>query len=300
MKHIREVLTEFPATARSEPSTVSNGDQRPSERLKTNCFECGQEISYTISFSRDGTRHGINPSRCSRCSQANRHAVQLKELEDGLPAECQKQKNKWLADLDLPGIFKSKAAEGFEKFQKELQPAAFEIVKSFDGRSIILSSPDLFGVGKTHLVCVLAYHLLTCTQAVTIDKLQLVYQRHFSPVQFITESGLLDRIRATYNRRDGGETEEEIYKRLTRYGLLIIDDVGKIRPHDLSFLQGVYFRIIDQRYTSRQSVILTTNLSLGELEKHIGGACADRLKEMCGTHNIVKMTGQSYRGRKTV
>jgi DNA replication protein DnaC len=41
-------------------------------------------------------------------------------------------------------------------------------------------------------------------------------------------------------------------------------------------------------------IILTTNLSLSELEAHIEGACTDRLREMCRV-NIVKMAGVSYR-----
>lgn len=41
-------------------------------------------------------------------------------------------------------------------------------------------------------------------------------------------------------------------------------------------------------------IILTTDLSLSELEAHIGGACMDRLREMCGV-NIVKMAGLSYK-----
>ena len=104
------------------------------------------------------------------------------------------------------------------------------------------------------------------------------------------------RIRATFNREgQGGETDEDIYRTLLRYDLLVVDDVGKVRPRDYSFLQGVFFRIIDDRYTSRKPVIVTTNLSLPELETHIGGAASDRLREMCGAKGLIKMTGQSFR-----
>ncbi|GAJ02756.1 unnamed protein product, partial [marine sediment metagenome] len=38
-------------------------------------------------------------------------------------------------------------------------------------------------------------------------------------------------------------------------------------------------------------------LDYPELEELIGGACADRLREMCGK-NILKMSGKSYRVTK--
>jgi DNA replication protein DnaC len=41
-------------------------------------------------------------------------------------------------------------------------------------------------------------------------------------------------------------------------------------------------------------IIITTNLDVVRIEEHIGGACADRLVQMCGK-NFVRMTGKSYR-----
>jgi len=116
------------------------------------------------------------------------------------------------------------------------------------------------------------------------------------PVHLTTEQKLLNRIRQTYNQRDEeGETEEDVFSALERFHLLIIDDVGKVRPRDYSFLQGVYFRIIDDRYTEEDNIILTTNLDLAELETHIGGASSDRLREMAGKQGFIKMTGKSER-----
>jgi DNA replication protein DnaC len=106
----------------------------------------------------------------------------------------------------------------------------------------------------------------------------------------------MDRIRATFN--DGArETDEEIYLQLERVRLLIVDDVGKRTPRDLSFTQQVWFRIIDGRYRAQRPLVLTTNLLPNELDQHIGGACADRLMEMCGASGLIAMKGTSYRRR---
>ncbi|MBU2060155.1 MAG: hypothetical protein KKB38_20790 [Gammaproteobacteria bacterium] len=196
----------------------------------------------------------------------------------------------------------------FGNFESARQPKAFAAVKGYltKARSIILASPRVYGVGKTHLVSALINEL--------IDTKQAVYMRsdgefsHYScPAYFTTETELLARIRNTYNHEEGEEheTEAHVFRFLSQFPLLVIDDVGKVRPRDLSFLQGVYFRIIDDRYSQgygsddyELNVILTTNLTLDALDAHIGGASADRLREMCGKENIITMTGKSYRGSK--
>ena len=159
--------------------------------------------------------------------------------------------------------------------------------------SILLLSPNVYGVGKTHLVCALANKIVETAEPARLTR-SLYIQKYRCPVYFITEAKLLSRIRDTYNKKDG-ETEEEIYTTLQAYQLLIIDDVGKVRPRDYSFLQGVYFRIIDDRYTNEIPIILTTNLDANELEAHIGGASADRLREMFGKEGFIILKGQSYR-----
>jgi DNA replication protein DnaC len=161
------------------------------------------------------------------------------------------------------------------------------------GGSLILQSPPgVYGVGKTHLVSALANQLVgTLNAAVSINGYVVAQPR---PVAFTTEPTLTARIRATFN--DGSrETDEVIYDQLERVRLLIIDDVGKDPPRDLSFVQRVWYRLIDARYRSERPVILTTNLVLDELEQHVGGSVADRLREMCGRKGIVTMKGESYR-----
>jgi len=153
-------------------------------------------------------------------------------------------------------------------------------------------------VGKTHLSCALINQICDTEEKAAISSDGHIY-KHSCPVYFTTENELLLRIRKTYNKsnehEEDAETEDKIYAKLSRFQLLIIDDVGKVRPKDLTFLQGVYFNIIDDRYTNEMPIMLTTNLDLPALEEHIGGACADRLREMCGKENFIKMTGKSWR-----
>jgi DNA replication protein DnaC len=224
------------------------------------------------------------------------------QLQATLPSVERDTRDLWHDESGIPGKF---YAARFDTFDSTLQPKAFSAVKQFDPvshfddktdlwspvQSIVLSSPGVYGVGKTHLAAALANHLIDTVDAAFISRGQIM--RHHCPVFFVTETRLLGRIRATYN--DGApETESAVFEALAKPDLLIIDDVGKVKPRDYSFLQRVYFEIIDGRYTSEMPIMMTSNLSWAELETHIGGASADRLREMCGP-NLIKMTGKSYR-----
>lgn len=136
---------------------------------------------------------------------------------------------------------------------------------------------------------------MVISEAAVVDKYGITLRS--CPVLYTNEAHLLPRIRDTYNNDRKSETEEEIYRDLASTKLLIIDDVGKTRPRDLSYLQTVYYRIIDDRYALNKRIILTTNLIMSALEEHLGGAVTDRLREMCGKGGFIKMAGVSYRKR---
>jgi DNA replication protein DnaC len=227
--------------------------------------------------------------------------VESEQDKKELEFRAEQQRNIWRREANLPPKYLSKT---FDNFKSERQPKAYEATKQYAGRSVVLFSPageKGYGIGKTHLVCALANHLIATKEAAYFDKHGII-QVNPCPVYFTNEPDLMGRIRETYN---GGsptskyyETEESIYRSLDKFPLLIIDDVGKNRPRDLSFIQGVYYRIINRRYDTEKPTVLTTNLIADEIEEHIGGACADRLIEMCGKQGLIKMAGASFRGQK--
>ena len=224
-------------------------------------------------------------------------AKHRRELEVQLPGVIKEQREFW-AEGCGPGRGAHFVLSTFANFKQVLQPQAFKVMSEWDEEgSIVLSSPDKYGVGKTHLAAALVNKLLETKVAAVIGQQGHIYRLE-CPVYFIGEVDLLARIRATFNRRkddeNGGETEAEVFEQLNGVGLLIIDDVGKTRSRDPAFLQGVYYRLVDHRYTYESPLILLTNLTLAELEEHIGGACADRLREMCDGRLVI-MKGQSYR-----
>lgn len=278
-------------------------------RKETKTCSCGESFTAYIKVV-DGQDELGGFEYCPKCREAKEHEWVKGEVLKALPVLREKGLARWTQDCNLPAKFLSKT---FDNFEKSLQPKAFNVMSKFDKKqSIVLLSPNVYGVGKTHLVAALinktylvaentAEVIQTDYLAFSEDGSPVNIRRHRCPVYFTVENVLLSRIRQTYNRNskydnteEYEETEEDVYRQLSQYQLLVIDDVGKVRPKDFGFLQGVYFRIIDHRYSNDMPIILTTNLDYAELENHIGGACADRLREMCES-NFVRMTGKSYR-----
>lgn len=259
----------------------------PPMREKTICVKCSHEFETWLR-----TQDGLpTTTTCQECKTKERDAEARAEVERLLPKAIEEQRNWWWEQCGHTARFVNKT---FKNFDQKLQPKAYKTVKDFDGEtSMLLLSPDIYGVGKTHLMAALINQLIEEGEPASIYRNQI--HTHSCPVYYITEVQLLARIRKTFgNKEEDTETEADIYEQLENVSLLIIDDVGKVKPRDYSFLQSVYFRVIDSRYCSELPIVMTTNLSLTELEVHIGGASADRLREMAGK-NIVKMAGKSYR-----
>jgi DNA replication protein DnaC len=264
------------------------------------CTECGVEFTAKIYKRPDDTE--IAPyTSCPECRRKKQVAEELEGLKGELDERIMKGRARWPMEYGVDGKFTAKT---FENFEAGLQTKAYEVMSNWDGRSYVLLSPpvndqEVYGVGKTHLVCALANKLISTVPPAFIDPAARFIRTRPCPVYFVKEAHLLSRLRDTYNHtnkaEDNADTDERILARLGGYDLLIIDDVGKVRPRDYSFLQTVYFRIIDDRYVAERPVILTTNLSLAELDNHIGGACSDRLREMVGKHGFITMRGVSYR-----
>lgn len=129
------------------------------------------------------------------------------------------------------------------------------------------------GTGKTFAAACIANYLLEQKEPVVMT----------SFVKLISE----------LQRLNGDEDEEDIIRRLNRASLLIIDDLGAERSTDYA-LERVY-NIVDSRYRARKPMLLTTNLSLREMQSTTDIRYAriyDRVFEVCYP---VEFKGRSWR-----
>ena len=107
------------------------------------------------------------------------------------------------------------------------------------------------------------------------------------PVRMTNFAEVLNNLSSNFSEKN------EYIKSLCRFPLLILDDFGMERGTEYG-LEQIY-AVIDGRYRSGKPLIVTTNLTLNELNNPRDTAHAriyDRLKEMCVP---VKFSGESRR-----
>jgi DNA replication protein DnaC len=144
----------------------------------------------------------------------------------------------------------------------DIRKFADEIDERIDsGRGLWLFGDT--GTGKTTLAMLISKAALEAGRSVAIYSLPK----------------LLARIRRTYDAEPGGDSYLAFFERLTSVDLLHIDDLGAEKRSDWVLEQ--LYALINERYESERSVLITTNLPHEELEEQIGKRTVSRLSQMC-------------------
>jgi DNA replication protein DnaC len=112
-----------------------------------------------------------------------------------------------------------------------------------------------YGSGKTHLAAAIANF------AVSMGV----------PTLFLTVPDLLDSLRFAYGAED--TSFEERFDQIRNAKLLILDDFGT--QNATGWAQEKLFQIVNYRYINKLSTVITTNLSLDEIEPRIRSRLAD-------------------------
>ena len=112
-----------------------------------------------------------------------------------------------------------------------------------------------YGCGKTHLAAAVANFVVDLGV----------------PTLFLTVPDLLDSLRFSYNNPES--SFEERFEDIRRSPLLIMDDFGT--ENATSWAQEKLFQILNYRYINNLPLLITTNLSLNQLEGRIRSRLQD-------------------------
>lgn len=161
------------------------------------------------------------------------------------------------------------------------EPARTAAMKALETRSLWLYGP--IGAGKTHIAT-----------AIVGDAIQ-----HDLEAVILSGVTILDRIRSSYD--DSGLVKPEcvdVIGRLSKVPVLALDDLGKERF--TAWAAERFYRLIDDRYLAKLPLIVTSNCTPKELEKHWAAAGMDDSYGPALVRRIANMTGNPVQmmGRK--
>lgn len=125
------------------------------------------------------------------------------------------------------------------------------------------------GSGKTFLACCIANALL----------------EEGVEVLFLVVPDYLDRIRATYDLQRPEYTEIDLTDAAKSAPVLILDDLGA--HHYTEWARQKIYSLINHRLNFGLPVVVTTNISLEDLEEYLGERTTSRLFEMCRTFSLL-------------
>lgn len=253
------------------------------------CLFCNKKLEHTI-IGEGAFRCYSAPGHCD-CEKATEYwEIYNKKMEE-IERECEElenrerrkyQVNELVYTSNLGRRFKERTFETFktnntnrEIFNKTLNYAQNFIDLEKKGKGLFITGA--VGTGKTHLSVAIANYLM---------------YEEIIPVKFGNVTNLLSEVKSSYDKQ-AIESESEIIEALSRVRLLIIDDLGKEKATEWS--NNIIYTIINNRYEDYKPLIVTTNLSVKELENTIGEATVSRLIEMC---DGVKINGVDYRKNK--
>jgi DNA replication protein DnaC len=128
------------------------------------------------------------------------------------------------------------------------------------------------GCGKTHLAAAVANYL----------------RRESKSVLFIVVTDLLDYLRSTFNP-ESRVTYDELFEKIKKAPVLILDDFGE--QSATPWAQEKLYQLINYRYNDRLATVITTCLSLDEIESRISSRMVDPSLSL-----VLRINAPDYRG----
>ncbi len=239
MKRIRN-LYPAPVWARSRLS------QDPAEKTWT-CPTCGTVPP--LAFA-----DGWYARRPCACERAAREAEETRKLTAELAQARTALTYTWLGCAWAePGL----AAKTFETFQRQRQPAAYDLAQAFVARPQgVLALYGSYGTGKTHLLAAIANAVSatgrTCRFASTTLLFGAIQERIGQKADYL-----------------------DLYRRAISAPLLLLDDLDKLKPSE--FREETLYTILNGRTVANLPLAITSNCPPDELTPWVGGAGCSRL-----------------------
>lgn len=131
------------------------------------------------------------------------------------------------------------------------------------------------GCGKTHLAVAIIKELIrkgkACEKRIADKTETILYALKYD---FVSVPDLLLKLRSSFKHEES-ITEEQMINNYSTTDYLVLDDLGAEKTTEYS--AAAIYLIIDNRYKWQKPTIITSNLTMEELEEKIGSRVASRL-----------------------
>ncbi len=232
-----------------------------------NCERCGKPLKETYIWKDDVPFYSwwCETESCKRESDEAFNKFREQKYRD----EVEEKPESILPKYGIPKKYWYCSPDTFQGYEALVEKCRKYIQKP---ESSLLFTGNC-GTGKTHLA---------------ISILRELIKNGLTDVFFKSVPELLLDIRRTFNNSQD-ITDADIIDHHSLFGLLVLDDFGaeKITEFTISSL----YMIIDRRVREDKPTIITTNLSLDEIEKKISPRIASRLAE----YEVWKFNMPDYR-----
>lgn len=253
----------------------------PEQAPVRGCAYCSFKGWIVYEWTRRDGNHAAIPCPECRGPELRQHALDMIFGASGAPKEY----NRTTFDsYDLLPIHQQVYTLTDGTTVEGTQEKALAEARAFAAASqgSIIFYGEQFGVGKTALAVAAAREIVHRTACSFV---------------FITTIRLLDRIRSTYGAQSPLRSDE-VLSAVLNADLLVLDDLGREyrKPGDAgAWVVERLFDIVDWRHTQHLRTIYTSNKSIPDLEVHLDGATAWRIKDHCDPH-LVRVQGCNLRG----
>ena len=266
MNPISEVLQKMATPVRNQ------GDYTDAEGFLC-CGACGDRKEMDVNVPTDIRPSGVmRVRRNCRCEQERYEAQEKARREQDFQTRMERLRRDGITD---PAYLKYTFGQD-DRRNPEVSDVCLKYVQNWDDMKAdnigILFYGDV-GTGKSFLACCIANALLGRLVSVSVTNFPRI----------------LNTLQGTFD-----DERQKRIDRLQQYSLLVIDDLGVER--DTAFSVEQVYNVIDTRARSGKPLIVTTNLSMKDLQNPPSLAHSriyDRVLEMCPIR--LKLTGDSRR-----
>ena len=238
-------------------------------------MECEKHGSYQAKIYDIGSMGRVMSTRCPLCEKEEEN----KEIELEKKDEAERKEQERINNMIKTGIPKrywdkrlddyvATTLETREVLHLSNQYSQNQEQVIEKGTSIIFYGKP--GTGKTHLAVGILHEWR-------------------SSKRYINARALTRAIRETYG--DNRKKEQDVIDEFAKYGLLVIDEIGKQFMTDNE--RFAMFDIINERYNNTMPTILISNMSLKDMQEFLGEDTIDRIRE--GGGRAVKFNWESAR-----